>query len=133
MSGDRSQPRFDIVASTRRLYTETQKRAIVAEIEAGASVSEVARRHNMHTSLLFRWRREYAAPQASPTPMQRPAKAATFVPIALDSSLPAHPMPVRSVGSTIEIELLGGRRLRVAADIDVAALKRIVVALETMA
>jgi transposase len=130
MSGDRSQPRYDIVASTRRIYAEAQKRAIVAEILAGASVSEVARRHNMHTSLLFRWRRDYAAPQPSPRPIQKPAHATTFVPVALDSSLPAHPVPVCSVGSAIEIELLGGRRLRVGPDVDAAALMRIVAALE---
>jgi transposase len=131
MSGDRTSPRFQIVASTRRLYTDAQKRGIVAEIEAGASVSEVARRHNMHTSLLFRWRREYAAAQpcsaAAPKPAPHPPSAATFLPVALATVASS-----KSSAPAIEIETAGGRKLRVAADIDVGHLKRIIAALETL-
>ena len=59
MSGDRTSPRFEMIASTRRRWRREQKLAIVAEIDApGGSVSEVARRHALHTSLLFRWRRD---------------------------------------------------------------------------
>jgi transposase len=50
-----------MVASTRRQFSRDQKRTIVAEVERGATVSEVPRRHNVHTSLLFRWRREFAS------------------------------------------------------------------------
>jgi len=57
----RTSPRFEMVASTRRQFSRDQKRTIVAEVERGATVSEVPRRHNVHTSLLFRWRREFAS------------------------------------------------------------------------
>lgn len=131
MSGDRTSPQFQIVASTRRLYTDAQKRGIVAEIEAGASVSEVARRHNMHTSLLFRWRREYAAAQPcsalASKPAPHPSSSATFLPVAV-----APVAPSKSNAPVIEIDIAGGRKLRVVADIDVSALKRIIAALETL-
>lgn len=41
----------------RREWSEVEKRAIVAECdEPGATVSAVARKHDMSPSLLFRWR-----------------------------------------------------------------------------
>ena len=137
MSGDRTGARFDVVASTRRQFSREQKRAIVAEVERGSTVSEVARRHNVHTSLLFRWRRE-AAGASSPgsVPPQRPEpKAAAFLPVrvvAPASSTSTEPRPEPPRRSTIiEIELVTGRKLRVGADIDIAMLKRIIAALET--
>jgi transposase len=46
-----------MIASTRRRWRREQKLGILAEVDApGGSVSEVARRHALHTSLLFRWR-----------------------------------------------------------------------------
>jgi transposase len=43
----------------RRLRSEDEKRRIVAEtFERGASVSAVARRHELNANLLFTWRRE---------------------------------------------------------------------------
>ena len=86
MSGDRSSPSFEMIASTRRKWTRAQKRAIVAEVDAaGGSVSEVARRHGLNASLLFRWRRVFGEKPVPPTPSQPPA----FVPL----SLPPPPNP----------------------------------------
>ena len=46
-------------ATKRRQYSEVLKRQIVAETLApGASVSIVARRHDVNSSQLFRWRRQ---------------------------------------------------------------------------
>src|SRR5437016_5478880 len=43
----------------RRQYSEGFKRQIVAEtLEPGSSVSMVARRHDVNSNQLFRWRRE---------------------------------------------------------------------------
>ncbi|WP_461369763.1 transposase [Candidatus Darwinibacter acetoxidans] len=47
-----------VVASTRRSWSREEKRAIIAEVrETRTTVSAVARRHGLHPSLLFRWRR----------------------------------------------------------------------------
>src|SRR5258708_35112501 len=46
-------------ATKRRQYSEVLKRRIVAETLApGASVSIVARRHDVNSNQLFRWRRQ---------------------------------------------------------------------------
>jgi transposase len=122
MSGPLSSSRFEVIASTRRAFTPEQKAAMVAEIERGGTLSDVARRHTVHTSLLCRWRRELAARQTSSTP--------AFLPVTCPRELP--PTPPRVPPSTkIEIELRNGRTLRVDADVDVAAVQRLVAALET--
>src|SRR6185312_9035146 len=46
-------------ATKRRQYSEAVKRQIVAETqEPGSSVSIVARRHDVNSNQLFKWRRE---------------------------------------------------------------------------
>ena len=46
-------------ATKRRQYSEALKRQMVAEtLEPGASVSIVARRHDVNSNQLFRWRRQ---------------------------------------------------------------------------
>lgn len=123
MSGDRTSPRFEMIASTRRRWRREQKLAILAEVDApGGSVSEVARRHALHTSLLFRWRRDLTKRTRSASAEQ------SFLPVRLPPpSVPALPAPARP---GIEVVLAGGRTLRVSADVDTAALVRIVEALE---
>jgi transposase len=115
-----------MIASPRRRWRREQKLAILAEVDApGGSVSDVARRHGLHTSLLFRWRRDLAkrTRSASASPEQ------SVLPVRLPPpSVPALPAPARP--GTIEVMLAGGRTLRVGADVDTAVLVRIVEALE---
>src|SRR5467141_2460846 len=70
----------------RRKYPEALKRQMVAETEApGASVSIVARRHDVNSNQLFRWRRQLL-PKAV-------VESGTMVPvkIAPDSGRPSRP------------------------------------------
>ena len=123
MSGDNS-GRYEVVVG-RRVFSAEQKGAIVAEASGvGVNVSEVARRHNIKPSLLFRWRRQVEV-------LTEPAKhhSPQFLPVTVAAPT-ATPTPSAKAGM-IEIELAFGRKLRVAFDIDLAALKRIIVALET--
>jgi transposase len=123
MSGDRTPPKFEMIASTRRRWLREQKLAILAEADApGSSVSEAARRHGLHTSLLFRWRRDLSK---SPVPPVQ-----SFVPVMLPPPTgPATTVPARS--DIIEIVLAGRRMVRVGAGVDLSALRRIIDALET--
>jgi len=128
MSGHSSVAEVEVVASTRRRWSEAERRTILAEADQrGVTVSEVARRHGLSPSLLFRWRRELGKAKKRVTP--EPA----FVPLALPApaSLPDERKPAssRSMGK-IEIVLDGGRRIIVGTDVDTAALRRIVDVLE---
>lgn len=131
MSGhDASRPVVDYVATTRRRWSKSQKRSILAEVDApGGSVSEVARRHGLPTSLLFRWRRDLGA---KPVPRSASSPSPAFVSLTLPASLPvapaAPPCPARL--DAIEIVLTSGRTVRVGSGVDVAALKRLLDALE---
>ena len=96
----------------------------MTETEApGSTASLVARRHNLHSSLLFRWRR--AALGA--TRVREAPSAPAFVPLTLPGPVDP-PLPV-SVGGTIEIELAGGHRLRVEGSVDAAVLRVVIEAL----
>jgi transposase len=127
MSGHRTTPSFDIIATTRRRWSLEQKRAIVGEIgNAGATLSEVARRHGLHASQLFRWRADLAAPPVPESDMAAPTTQG-FMPVTLLP--PALPSPAKP--STIEIMIAAGRTVRVGADVDTAVLVHILSALET--
>ena len=129
MSGDRTSPRqFEIIASTRRRWSAEQKRAIVSEIAvAGGSVSEVARRHGVHTSLLFRWRRDLRSERDKGAQVS-PAATPQFLPVRLPPPRAETSSSARS--GAIEIAIAGGRMVRVGLDVDTAALVRIIAALE---
>ena len=134
MSGDRTTPRYDVVATTRRSWSKQQKRAIVAEIDVGgATLSEVARRHGIHSSLLFRWRKTLGSVMgAPPIDVSIPPRTQAppfFMPVMLPPPTPSAASAPKAAGA-IEIVLDGGRTVRVGADVDTAALLRIVDALE---
>lgn len=111
-------------APRRRRWSEAEKERLVAETCApGMSVSLVARRRGVDPSLLFRWRRRMLTP-TEPPPVFAPVEVADTAPV-----LPLTP-PVSSGAGMIEIELAGGRRLRVGRDVDAEALRRVVSVLE---
>ena len=112
----------------RRKRSPEERAAIIAELRTpGAKVSAIARKHNVSASLLFRWRKQAGCVTANTgTSPER------FVPVKLPAPMSAHraaPGAHKEPG-LIEIELIGGRRIRVEPSIDVAVLKRVVEALE---
>lgn len=118
-------PPHVVVASTRRSWSAEEKRAILAEArETTTSVSAVARRHGLHSSLLFRWRRdardqEQVASQPAPP---------SFIPLALPAPAASSPASEVSVGR-IEIEIAGGHLVRADPGVDPAVLRSVIEAL----
>ena len=99
----------------RRRWSPSEKARIVAESFAPETiVAAVARRHDVHPNLLHLWRRQ--ARQSSGGDGR-----VDFLPVAVEppkrSSAPS--------GGAIEIELVGGVRVRVDAAVDEAALGRV--------
>ena len=110
------------VRRRRRLWSAQDKQRIVAEtLEPGASVSVVARRHDVNANMLFTWRRE-----AREVPVGRAAEppAITFVP----ARITAEPALAASSGAAgrMEVVLAGGERVIVGADVDASALARVI-------
>lgn len=120
--------RADILGvERRRRWSSDDKSRLVSEtLEPGACVSEIARRNDLAPSLLFTWRRQARARTATPAPV--------FLPVQVTPEPPATvPQPVRrrrKAAGSIEIDIGSGRRLRVGADVDAAALARVLDVLE---
>ena len=126
----------------RRRWSEEEKRRIVAEAEApGASVSMVARRHDVNANLLFTWQRRFRRKDRDAGVV-----TAAFIPAVIapdkgagagepaltpredgeaiaDKSAPRRP-------GLIEIILPGGRRVIVDKEVSAAALGRVIGVLE---
>jgi transposase len=114
----------------RRSYSLEEKQQLVAEsYEPGASVSLVARRHDINANLLFTWRRQMRQPAPA-------AEAMTLIPIeVVDAPVISALTEVRQPDprGVMEIILQGGVRVRVDAEVSEAALKRVLSALEATA
>jgi len=106
----------------RRFWSSDEKRRIVAESTApGGSVSKVAQRHGVNANLLFTWRRRQARDAA--TGGLEPLK---LLPVTVaEGGMAAAPLALTTAGR-MEIGLAGGARIVVGADVDAAALARVV-------
>jgi transposase len=103
------------VAGRRRRWPVALKRQIVAEtLVPGASASVVARRHDVNTNQLFRWRRDWRDGLLGMADGDQ-----GLVPVAVREAS-------ASAGSgVIEIELAPGVRVRVSGAVDGAALRQV--------
>ncbi len=114
----------------RRRWSVAEKVRIVEESLAGhRQASATARRHDIPNSLLFKWRKAYrdgclggavgAAPSFVPARIVAAAVGA--------AGLPPTPLPADGL---MEIVLTAGQRIIVGADVDGAALGRVLEVLE---
>jgi transposase len=91
---------------------------VAESLASGASVTEVARRHDVHPNLLHCWRRRVRTTSAA-------GGRLSFLPVAVS----VEKRRPSSAEGAIEIELDGGVRLRVDASVDEVALGRVLRAL----
>jgi len=146
-------------AGMRRSWTAAEKHKIVEEsLKPGASVSQVARRFNMNTDMLFNWRR-LARDGLLPAP-EHEGEPPTIDFVRLGTfgeadglsgttlRLPLPETPGRSGGEmrrglpptpkleeragVIEIDLQGGIRIRVDAFVNERALRRVLSVLRNL-
>ena len=109
----------------RRTFSEAEKQRIVDEAsQPGVTLSQVARRYGIYRRLLFRWREEFRPKpeQTSTAPVFAPVQVLDTAPVIESRVLPSTPC--------IEIELVGGRRVRFERDADEEAIRRTVALLE---
>lgn len=110
--------RVEVITSVqrRRRWSAAEKeRLVVATLEAGASVSTIAREAGLHPSQLYGWRRQL-----------RGQPRIGFAPVEIASG----PVPAGLYGAgAIEIELAAGARMRITGAVDTATLTAVVAAL----
>jgi transposase len=102
----------------RRRWSAEEKQAIVAEsAEPNVSIAGIARKHGIGTGQLYSWRHQFL--------INHPGKTASFARVELLSEPPrlAGPAPPRS--GLIEVVLPGGATVRVDAQVDEQALRRV--------
>ena len=110
----------------RRRWSLEEKQAIVAEsLAPNASLTAVARRHEIGTGLLYAWRHQLLG--------RRSGEAACFARVDVISEAhrltgPMIAAPAKPSG-LIEIVLLGGISVRVDAQVDDRALRRVLATL----
>ena len=100
-------------------------RILAESLEPGATVAEVARRNDVAPSVLFAWRRQARLPVAAASTTMVPVKIAEP---AVAPSVVTKPRRTRGPAKErglIEIDLGGGRRVRVDAGVDAKALARV--------
>jgi transposase len=127
----------------RRSWTPEQKREIVAEsLGPDLTPSQVARKYAISSGQLYTWRRELLSAQqgvlvsrAVPRFAQVELKSAQPVPVtaAPPDGQPLQAVPPTSMGTPggrMEITLPGGVVLRVDADVDGTALRRVLAVLD---
>ena len=85
----------------RRWSVEDRARILAAISEPGAVVAEVARREDVCTSLVFKWRRE----------MRQAAEAdvSGFAPVVIEAAPSLSASSSRSISAVIEVELKEAR------------------------
>ena len=107
------------MSGSRSSRTEARWRSLIAAQErSGESVAQFAEQRGLNAATLYWWRsrlrrRDRVDPQ--------------FVPIEIVDSKPASSRDARAA---FELELVGGRRLRVAAGFDADELARLIAAVE---
>ncbi len=106
----------------RRRWPVAEKRRIVLEsFEAGASVSVVARRHDVNANQVFAWRKLYRDGLLG---------GGGLVPVRIVADGPAPLAPSPPIGAgRMMIELGCGARVVVDAGVDASALSRVLIAL----
>ncbi len=122
---------IEIVGERRRVHDASFRAEVLSEaMAAGAQIREVARRHGICTSLIYRWRREASS-------LAKLGSAVQLVPVKIAEpraagkrAAPTAPVTaLQTRRGVIEIELDGGVRVRVDGDVSLAALRRVVTAL----
>ena len=105
------------VAPKRRQYSEALKRQMVTETLApGASVWVVARRHDVNSNQLFRWRRQLLPKAVVETGAMMPVK------IAPDGDRPRR----TDREGIIEIAFGCGARVRLRGDVSSETLRQVI-------
>jgi transposase len=99
---------------------------VVESSEPGSRVQDVAARHGICPSLVYRWRRQAGASVKNGSSVHLfPVRIAAAPEDGILNAARADPTPKPRRAGVIEIELSGGIRVSVEEGVSVAALRRV--------
>lgn len=105
----------------RRIWSDDEKRMICSQTRVpGVSVSQVARRYDVNANLVFTWLRDPRF--AGDLSAEEPAR---FLPVEVVDGA-ANRSVEAAIENRIEIELVGGHRIRISGSYDADALARLI-------
>ena len=114
----------------RRNWSVGEKVRSVQDVErTGAAVSEIARSHGAHTSMLTRWRAQYRAGQLGANGAV--SAAACLVPVRVVRDAPRslrvaqEPAPASSTAGAIEVQLANGQQVCIRGTVDPGMLRSV--------
>ena len=134
MSNEAGPPKPDPAKTVagRRTFSEAEKQRIVDEASQLA-LSQVARRYGISRRVLFRWKEALRPKQPGPAPADpvfAPVQIADAAPVVEVPTAASAPVIVERSAPGIEVELIGGRRVRFERDADPETVRRLVALLE---
>jgi transposase len=132
-------PRVEVITrgERRRVWSLEQKREIVAEsLGPELTPTEVARKHGISSGLLYNWRRQVLGERMALASRALPGFTQVEIEPARGgltaerlASTPPGPVVSSRLSGLIEVVLPGGVTLRVDAEVDEKALRRVLAAL----
>lgn len=110
----------------RRFWSDEEKLSILGEVGVGgATVTDIARRHDVSRQHIYQWRRQLRSKGVWPE-----ADGTVF--LALDDvGIPPAPRPSASTGADVEIGFANGRVLRCSQGMTEADILRFIRLVET--
>jgi transposase len=117
----------------RRTFSEAEKQRILDEAsQPGVTLSQIARRYGIYRRLLFRWKEELRPkqPMAPADPVFAPVQITDGASVVEVPSTTTSAVIVERLAPGIEVELVGGRRVRFERDADPETVRRLVALLE---
>lgn len=109
----------------RRYYRREQKLRIVEEsLAPGASVSVLARKHDINANILFAWRRQYKRGQLHPV-TRKSEPALLPIVIGSDTKAASEGVDPQAWSGHIEIHLADGRWIHVSGSVETATLRTV--------
>lgn len=112
----------------RRRWSDQEKLAILQSVGiGGASVSQVARRHDLRRQQIYAWRSELKQKGLLPRDAGPVFLPVEFPQVALGE---AEACPASAGSARVEVVLLNGRSLRIDAHVDATALTQLIQTVE---
>lgn len=105
----------------RRRWSDEEKLAVVTSVGVdGATVTQVAQRHEITRQQVYAWRHEMKRKG-----LWHPEGGMVFLPVA-DTLAPGTPPPLERESTMVVVELANGRCLRVPSGIEATDLARLI-------